>query len=352
MNLSAMSALIQKDFVLFYKNRLFAFLSILMIVFYAIVFFLLPNTINETIEIGWVGPALPEEFLVGLEEEGLILRAHASEDELRQVVQAGDELVGVVLPPDFVLQVRSGERPQVTVYINSAVPSEFREIYGLLIREMSFFFTGQTLNLEIEEIMIGPDMAGRQISPRQRIVPMLAIFLLVTEMMGLAGLLTAELETGTIRALLVTPITIMGLFISKGIAGMLVIISQIVLVMAFTGGFRNEPLLVFVILLLGALLITGAAFLVSSVSRDMLTVIAWSIVAMFLMVIPSFNILLPGLATQWIRALPSYYLIDPIYRVISFGAGWNDVGSQLLILLAYSILIYGLGIWAVRRRLA
>ncbi|HSV86406.1 MAG TPA: ABC transporter permease, partial [Levilinea sp.] len=239
-----------------------------------------------------------------------------------------------------------------TIYINSEVPQEFREIYPLLIKEMSSYFSGQTLNIETEEIVMGTDMAGQQIPPRQRIVPMLAIFLLVTEMMGLAGLLTAELETGTIRALLVTPLSITGLFASKGIAGILVIISQVVLVMAFTGGFRNEPLLVLVALLLGALLITGSAFLISAVSRDMLTVIAWSIVAMFLMAIPSFNILIPGLTTQWIRALPSYYLIDPIYRIINFGAGWSDVRSHLLLLLAFSIAIYGLGIWAVRRRLA
>jgi hypothetical protein len=90
-------------------------------------------------------------------------------------------------------------------------------------------------------------------------------------------------------------------------------------------------------------MVTGLALLISSVSRDMLTVTAWSILAMFLLAIPSFNILMPGLTTQWIRVLPSYYLIDPVFRIINFDAGWSEVWRQLLVLLAISIALYGLG---------
>jgi ABC-2 type transport system permease protein len=199
--------------------------------------------------------------------------------------------------------------------------------------------------------VMGPDMAGQQIPPRQRIVPLLAVFLLMVEMMGLASLLTGEIETGTLQALMVTPLTTVGLFISKGIAGVLLVFFQVALIMLITGGFRNEPLLLIVALLIGALMVTGTAFLISAVSRDMLTVIAWGMLAMFLMAVPSLNILMPGLTTQWVRLIPSYYLIDPIYRIINFGAGPADVAVQLLILLAFSIILYGLGIWSVRRRL-
>jgi ABC-2 type transport system permease protein len=351
MNLSMIAALVQKDFQLYFKNKLFAFLTVLMLIFYVIIFYLLPNTVDETIELAWFGPTLPGEFMSDLAEEGLILRMYSSDADLKAAVQAGDEQVGVMLPQDFVQQIRSGEKPTATVYINSEIPEEFRDIYSLVIEEMSFFFSGQNLNIEAEEIVMGPDMAGQQIPPRQRMVPMLAVFLLIVEMMGLAGLLTGEIETGTIRALLVTPLSTVGLFVSKGIAGILLIFSQVALIMAITGGFRNEPVLLAVTLLLGALMVTGLALLISSVSRDMLTVIAWSILAMFLLAIPSFNILIPGLTTQWIRALPSYYLIDPVYRIINFDAGFDEVWSQLLLLLAFSVALYGLGVWSVRRRL-
>jgi ABC-2 type transport system permease protein len=351
MNLSMIAALVQKDFKLYFKNKLFAFLTILMLVFYVVIFYLLPNTVDETIEIAWFGPTLPGQFMSDLEAEGLILRMYASDAELQAAVQSGDEMVGVMLPQNFVQQIRSGEKPRATIYVNSQIPEEFRGVYNLLIEEMSYFFSGQTLNIEAEEVVMGPDMAGQQIPPRQRMVPMLAVFLLIVEMMGLASLLTTEIEMGTIRALLVTPLSTVGLFISKGIAGILLIFSQVALIMAITGGFRNEPVLLAGTLLLGALMVTGLALLISSVSRDVLTVTAWSILAMFLLAIPSFNILMPGLTTQWIRVLPSYYLIDPVFRIINFNAGLSEVWSQLLVLLAISIALYGLGVWAVKRRL-
>jgi ABC-2 type transport system permease protein len=327
MNLSLITALVQKDFKLYFKNKLFAFLTILMLVFYVVIFYLLPNTVDETIEIAWFGPTLPGQFMTDLEAEGLILRMYASDAELQAAVQTGDELVGVMLPEDFVQQIRSGEKPRATIYVNSQIPEEFRGVYNLLIEEMSYFFSGQTLNIEAEEVVMGPDMAGQQIPPRQRMVPMLAVFLLIVEMMGLASLLTTEIEMGTIRALLVTPLSTVGLFISKGIAGILLIFSQVALIMAITGGFRNEPVLLAGTLLLGALMVTGLALLISSVSRDVLTVTAWSILAMFLLAIPSFNILMPGLTTQWIRVLPSYYLIDPVFRIINFNVpDWPKFG--------------------------
>jgi ABC-2 type transport system permease protein len=352
MNFSMIAALIQKDITLYYKNKLFAFLTFLVLGSYIAVFFLLPNNVDETIEMAWVGPNLPSELTSDMQVEGLILRTYATEADLQAAILAKDEHIGVVVPEDFVQQITAGEKPRVTVYVDSEVPEEFRPIYSLLIEEMSYFYSGQSLIIEAEEIVMGPDMAGQQIPPRQRIVPLMAVMLLIVEMMGLAGLLTAEIENGTLRALMVTPLTTLGLFVAKGIAGILLIFTQVAFIMAITGGFRNEPLLIVVALVLGSLLVTGLAFLISAVSRDMLTVIAWSIVAMFLLMVPSLNILMPGLTTQWIRVLPSYYLIDPVYRIINFGAQAGDVWLQLLVLLAFSLVVYGLGVMVVRRRLA
>jgi ABC-2 type transport system permease protein len=351
MNLSVIAALVQKDILLYYKHKLFAFLTVLMLVFYLGAFFLMPDQVDETIEIAWYGPTLPGQFMEDLQEEGLILRIYGSEAELQAAVETREEMIGVALPDDFVQQIRTGARPRATLYIQSELPEQFRTVYPMVIEEIGYFYAGQTLNVETEEVVLGPDMAGQQIPPRDRMVPLLAVFLLMVEMMGLASLLTAEIETGTIKALLITPLTVVGLFVSKGIAGILLIFTQVALVLVIIGGFRNEPLLLIVALLLGSLLVTAVALLISSVSRDMLTVIAWGILAMFMLSVPSFNILMPGLITQWIRVLPSYYLIDPVYRIMNFDAGLSEVWSQLLVLLVISVTLYWLGVMSVRRRL-
>ena len=105
--------------------------------------------------------------------------------------------------------------------------------------------------------------------------------------------------------------------------------------MGFTGGFSQEPLLIALTLLLGSALVTGVGFLMGSASKDLMSVMSWGILAIILLAIPSFSMLIPGFANEWIRILPSYYLVDTIYRIHNFGAGWGDVTSNLLILLAF-----------------
>jgi ABC-2 type transport system permease protein len=216
---------------------------------------------------------------------------------------------------------------------------------------LGYFLAGQPLNVESEEIVLGPDMAGRQVPPRQRMLPVLAVFILMIESWGLASLISTEVETGTLRALLVTPLKVEGLFLSKGITGVLMSFGQVLLLLGITGGLAREPLLVLTGLLLGGLLVTGLSFLIASLARDMMSVMAWGMLVMVVLAIPAFNVLLPGLASNWIKVIPSYYFVDTIYRVINFNAGWSQVNASLMALLAMAVAFFGLGVLSLGRKL-
>jgi ABC-2 type transport system permease protein len=352
MNLRMFSALVMKDLSLYFKNRFFALVTALGLVFYLVVFFLLPATVDETLELGWYAPELPGGITQDLRAEGLLLNEYESDAALQQAVLAGDEPVGISLAEDFVRQLSAGEVPKVAIYFHSSLPDEFRSIYSLLMEELGFILAGQPLNLEVEEVMLGQDMVGQQVPPRQRMLPVLVVFILMIEAWGLASLISTEAETGTLRALLVTPLRVGGLFLSKGATGILMAFSQVAILLAVTGGFRHNPLLMVVVLLLGSLLVTGLSFLIASISRDMMSVLGWGMLAMIVLAIPSFNILLPGLASNWIKIIPSFYMVDSIYRVINFGSGWSQLSGSLLALLAFAVAFFGLGAAAMNRRLA
>jgi ABC-2 type transport system permease protein len=194
-------------------------------------------------------------------------------------------------------------------------------------------------------------MAGTPISPRERVLPLLAVFVLMVECLGLASLIAAEIETGTIRALLVTPLTMVGLFVGKGLFGTLFAFIQVVLLMLITGGLVRQPVLILTALLFGAALVTGVAFLIASAGRDLLSVMGWGMLAMLLLSLPTLAILVPGLASNWIRLIPSHYLADTIYRTLSFGLSWGDAAGNLLLLLAYAAAFMGLGIIVLKRKL-
>jgi ABC-2 type transport system permease protein len=351
MNARMLWALVSKDIVLYFKNRFFAFITVLGLVFYVAVFYLLPQSVDETLSLAWTGPMLPGVSLEELEADGLVLKTYDSDAALQQAVLAGDEPMGISLPEGFFQQLEQGQNPRITLYFQSELPDEYRAAYTLLMEEISFSLSGQPLNIEAEEVMLGPDMAGQQIPPRERMLPVLVVFVLALETMGLAALFTSEVESGTLRALLVTPLRLGGLFLTKGVSGVLMAFTQVILLLLITGGLRSEPLLLITTLLLGALLVTGISFLIASVGRDMMSVMGWGGLAMIVLAIPSLNILLPGLASGWIRIIPSYYLIDAVYQVMNFGAGWAQVSTSLLALTAFAVTFLGLGLLTMQRRM-
>jgi ABC-2 type transport system permease protein len=350
-NLGLLYTLVMKDVVLYFKNRFFAFITVVGLVMYIAIFYLLPASVDETIILGWHGPLPMEAALDELAAEGLVVNRYDSIDTLRQAVLGGDEMVGIALPEDFARQLRAGERPQVAIYYKSDLPDEYRDAYTLMMTELGYSFAGMELPIEVDEIVLGPDMVGQQVPPRERMLPLLAVFILMMETWSLASLIGIELDTGTLRAMLVTPLTIGGLFVSKGVTGVLMAFIQVLILVGVTGGLQNETLLILFALLLGALMVTGISFLIGSVARDMMSVMAWGMLVLIVMAIPAFNLLLPGLTTGWIRVIPSYYLIDTMHRVMNFGMGWSEAAGNLLALLAFAVVSFGVGVMVLWRKL-
>lgn len=346
----ALRTLVAKDFTLYFRNRFFAFVTVLALVFYIGIYFLLPDSVDETLEMVVYGPALPAEFADQLEEEGIILHQAESEAALRQEVAAGDVPVGMILPAGLLDLAGADEAESLEFVYRADLPQEFQDAYLLLLREMTYELSDQPLNILVEEETLGPDLVGQQIPIREQLLPLFAVFLLLMETMGLASLITTEVEARTVQALLITPLQPLGLFLGKAVTGVILAFSQALLLMALTGGLSQQPLLIILALFLGALLATGIAFLIASVARDMMTVMAWGMLAILVLALPAFTVLLPGITSQWMQAIPSYYLVDTVYRVANLEAGWAEMGGNLLALAIFSLAFFGLGALALRRK--
>jgi ABC-2 type transport system permease protein len=349
MNWRIVRTLVVKDLTLYFRNRFFAFVSVLALVAYAALYFLLPRTVDETLEIGIYAPAIPPALARLMEEEGLSLQMMDSEEALKQALIDGRFEVGVVLPPDLAA-LATGQKAQVHVYLTAGVPQEYKDMYAIVFQELAFTMSGQPLNLQISEEILGPDMAGAQIPPRDRMRPLFAVFVLLMETLGLASLISSEVVGGTLQALLITPLRVEGLFAGKGIMGVGLAFVQAALLMAIIGGLGHQPILILVALLLGALLATGLAFMIASAARDMMSVMSWGILAILILIIPALGVLLPGTISNWVRIIPSYYLVDTVYRATDLGIGWSQAWPNLLILLACAGAAFALGIVLLRRK--
>ena len=351
MNWRAIRAVISKDFTLFFRNRFFAVITVLGLAAYMVIYFVMPNSVDETLEIGLYAPVVPPALeLIREGEGGLKIEEVESEEALREAVSGGQYAAGVVLPADILEKFEGNEPPDIKVYFASDMPDEIRDVINGLITEMAYLQTGQTLNIDWQPEILGPDMAGQQIPQRDRLRSLFAIFVLMTETFSLASLISDESERGTARALLVTPMTVRDLFTAKAVLGTVMAFGQAILLLAIIGGMSEQPLIIVTALLLGAIMVTGVAFLIASLARDFLSIIAWSVPALVVFIIPAFGTMIPGGISDWIKVIPSYYFTDTIYQVSSFGAGWGDIWRNLLILAGFDTAILAGGILALRRR--
>jgi ABC-2 type transport system permease protein len=349
LSLRIVAALVAKDLSLFFRNKFFGLITALGLVAYIVIYFVLPSSVNETLQIGLYAEVMPPAF-EQVAGEGLVFEQVESEDALVEAVTEGDYAVGVALPPDILDLFASGERPQISVYSTADTPAEVTDAVEVVIRELAYLQVGEPLAVDISAEVLGPDMLGQQIPIRDRMRPLLAVLLVLFEMIGLAGLITDEVQQGTGRALLVTPMTVPDLFAAKGLLGVGLAFGQAALFMAVVGGLNSQPLIILTALLLGAALVTGFAFLIASLSRDMMSSLGWGMVILIIFIIPAFGILFPGTVSGWAKVIPSYYLADTVHQASTFAAGWGDVSLNLLVLLGVDLAVVVAGVAALGRR--
>ncbi len=350
MNIRAVRALLKKDVALFMSNRFYFLITVLGLIFYVGAYFLLPRTVAEKLKLGIYAPVLPPAFQQIMSQPGTDIKLFGSVDELKQQVQCGDYHAGVVLPDSIIDTWTSGGKPEITVFYPASAPPEVPQAIVTLVKELAYIQTGQVLNFQTTEEVLDPDLLGAQIALRDRIRPLLAVFILLVEIMSLASLISVEIDQGTARALMVTPLRVRELFFAKGILGIGLALGQALLFMALVGGFNHQPLIVLSTLLLGSVMVVGVGFLLASLARDVNVVTGWGILILIVLAIPGFGAAIPGLLSGWTKIIPSYYLTDTVNRVVNYGAGWSDVISNLAVLTAFTALIIALGLLALRRR--
>jgi hypothetical protein len=338
-----------KDIRLFFRNRFYAFVTVLGLVGFVGIYLLLPRTVDEVLKVGLYAPTTADAVARLIEGEGVTLVTTDTEDALKGAVLKGETIAGIALPEDLLQQFARGVKPVVNIYLPSDSLPETREMMAVVVESLALSLSGSPLN-KVHEETLGPDLAGAQVPPRDRLVPLLALAVLMVETLGLASLIAEEIQGGTLRALLVTPMGVPELFVGKGITSVGMTFMQATLLMFLVGGLKHQPLIILTALLLGSLLVSAIGFLLASAGRDMLSVMGLGVLAMIVLSVPTFGVIFPGTVTQWAKVIPSYYLAEVVHRVANLGAGWGQVWPSLLTLLGADALLFGAGAFALQRR--
>jgi len=350
MNTRNIRALMRKDIALFINNRFYMLLTVIGLVCYIGLYFVLPSNVDENLSLAMYAPEMPPVFNQLTSQPGTAVQIFSSETGLKQSILDGNYQAGVVLPSDIMEIWNHGGIPVITVYYNSGAPPEVTTAIVALVKELSYAQTGQVLQFDTTGEVLGNDLLGAQIPLRDRMRPLLVVFILLMETLSVASLIAVEIEQGTARAILTTPLKVSDLFLAKGILGVGLAFGQGILFMALVGGFNHLPLLMLTTLLIGSFMVVGIGFFLASVTRDVMSVTGWGTLVLVLLAIPGIGMIIPGLISGWAKLIPSYYLTDAVSRIANYGAGWRDAITNLGILTGFSIIMFWAGMVILRRR--
>jgi ABC-2 type transport system permease protein len=349
-------AIIAKDLTAFSRDRFLLVITVLGLVFYVAVFWVLPDTVDETITLG-VAPAEAGALLAGIlaeGDEGVELVVFGSAGELATAVESvdGEVVAGMSFPPDFIEAVAAGRETTVRVFVRGDAPEVIQQAIGGMVRELAYLAAGSLPPVtfpESETVVLGPDRAGDQVSMQERMRPLFAFFVLLVETFALASLVASEIQSRTATAIVVSPARVSDFLAAKGVFGTGLAFTEAVLLMLLVGALASNVPTILVVLLLGALLVTGFGLLAGSSGKDFLGILFWSMLFMIPLAIPAFGVLFPGSASGFVRLLPSWGLVEGILRSTAYGVPLSELGVEMAALAGWVVVAFTAG-WLVLRR--
>jgi ABC-2 type transport system permease protein len=344
MNWNVIRTLVLKEIMIYFRNKFLAVITVLALVAYIIMYFLLPSEVNYEMEIAlYLDGDVSAEAQSKLDVPFFVSVAFETEEELMIAVEEGDYPGGIVLSAE--------DENSVKLYLSANADEQINDALKVMVG--SLFNTSETsmVNIQMTVLPEENDLAGESLAMSKRIIPMFGTIILVMEIMGLSGLIAEERSTKTLQALLVTPMTITDFFVAKAIMGVGLAFIQAVILMAFVGGLSSEPFAIFAILFFGAMLVTGLSFVIGAFGRDMMSNIGWIMLVMFASMIPALTVMFPGTSAEWIKIIPSYYIVDGLHQIINFGATGADVMNNIVMIMISAVVSLVIGVEVLKRRL-
>lgn len=355
---SLIATIIAKDARLYLRNRFVVFMTLLVLIVWAIVYQFLPTSVDETFPVGVVVegsiPIDPEQ-LGGDLEQGVLITGYGSVDELRAAVDAGDDVqAGVVFPADFVATAAAGGTPAVTVLVPPGLPPQFSGLLESAASEIGFALSGVAppVDLAATQVIVGTDRVGAQVSLADQMRPLLLITVLMVEVFALSMLVAGEVAERTVTAILATPANAAHMLIAKGILGTVLTFAEVVLLGVLIGAFGTGTALVLTALLLGSVLVTGLGLLVGAFGRDFMDTMVFGMVVIIPLLVPAIAALFPGSPAWWVRMLPSYGLVETVVGAGAGTIGFADAIGPLVLLAVWGVVLMALGAWTLNRRVA
>ena len=263
------------------------------------------------------------------EMESITVTRARDADELERLVRAFDVDAGIVLPAGFDEAVRGGRRPRLGVFVAGE---------SLMSNRIMLAVTAIDLIREVEDGTAPVEVVVHSVGDRgalpilQILVLLMVVFVLV--LLGMfvpAFMLVQEREAGTLSAVLVTPVTMSEVLASKALLGVMMAVPMAVLTLIMNAAMPENALAVVATLVVAAVMSVEVGLLYGTVAKDAETMFTLMKTLNAIFILPMVFYVFPDWP-QWIAMIfPTYWFIDPLYRIALQGATFADVWTDLAI---------------------
>jgi ABC-2 type transport system permease protein len=376
----------KKDLTELFRNRLGLVLLIVMPLFMMVmVGFIYPSNgtitdlkigmVNE--DSGFNGVFAPSQgFITGLkainnQTHMLIITDVNSKEDLKDMVQRGELAGGIDIPDNFSRSIMTGQQGTIIIVSDESNPQISATIQGAL----THVFNAMGQQIAIQNVLplnaTNPLAVIQPYSIKTQgvvsghpsyfdfIAPgIMAMTVMMSVMTGLPVAISQEKEIGTMDGMMVAPINRLSILLGKTMAqtGRGLIQGVIILALAigiFGVAIQGSILLVFALLLLGVFSFVGLGIVITSFTKDQETAQMFMMTLMFPMMFLS-GVFFPIQQMPWYmqdisKILPLTYAADALRKVMVLGAGIPQISTELIVLIAFGIVMIAIALPVFRR---
>jgi len=290
-------------------------------------------------------------------------------DEIKTRIQDGRISGGIIVPSDFTQSILSGKQGEITIVTDQSNPqisSMMQAVLSRTIESMGTYIARLNLNatynitwdntmaviqpytVQFTGIVPGQPNYFEFVAPG--IISMVVMMSLMT---GLPHAISYEKDTGTLDGMLVAPINRLSIILGKVMAqtirgliqGAIIVMLAVVL---FGVVIHGSILLVVALLLLTVFSFVGLGILITSFTGREETATMVMMTLMFPMMFLSgvfFPIQqMPAFMQDIAHLLPLTYAAQALRKVMVLGAGLDAVSTEILILLAFGLVLLAVAV--------
>ncbi len=335
MSAARILTIFRKDLKLGPRSPIFLYAVILPVLMTFVVQVAFTSLFESTPRLGIVdrGDSALAAAAVGL--EGIEVTRLGDDAELRRLVEVGDLDAGIVLPPGFDDDLRAGRQPALRFYIGGESLASNRVVLAVSTLDLVRAVEGKTATVEV----VVEDFGEGTLPLSARLVPLIVMYTLVMAGVFLTAFaVVEEREKRTLEALIVTPVRLGEVLLAKGLLGFVLAVTMAFVTLALNDALGGSPAGLLLSVVVAAAMSTALGLVFATAARNVQMLFALIKGTGFLIVGPVVFYLFPDWP-QWIaRIFPTYWFIDPLYRVALQGDTLAEVWWELLVALALTVL--------------